>query len=104
MPLTPLFGAESVEGNYESYLGAVAVMGTGRACPEPFDARHPGKLWRARQGGPAGILEVPVVDITEATAVTTAGSLIRMGLSTPKARTYAAPRQKGFRNWPPLPA
>ena len=28
--LTPLFGAQSVEGNYESYLAAVAVLETVR--------------------------------------------------------------------------
>lgn len=38
VPLTPAFGAESVEGNYESYLAAIAVMETVRAYPEPFDA------------------------------------------------------------------
>ena len=38
VPLTPVFGAESVEGNYESYLAAVAVMETVRSYPEPYDA------------------------------------------------------------------
>ena len=38
VPLTPLFGADSVEGNYESYLAAVAVMETVRRYSEPFDA------------------------------------------------------------------
>ena len=36
--LTPLFGADSVEGNYESYLAAIGVMETVRAYTEPFDA------------------------------------------------------------------
>lgn len=41
VPLTPLFGAESVEGSYESYLAAVAVMETVKAYPEPYDAVIP---------------------------------------------------------------
>ena len=31
--LTPRFGADSVEGNFESYLAAIAVMD--RCCPTP---------------------------------------------------------------------
>ena len=38
VPLTPAFGPDSCEGNYESYLAAIAVMETVRAYPEPFDA------------------------------------------------------------------
>ena len=38
VPLTPLFGADSVEGNYESYLAAIAVMETVRRYDQPYDA------------------------------------------------------------------
>ena len=38
VPITPMFGAESVEGNYESYVAAVAVMETIRAYDGPYDA------------------------------------------------------------------
>ena len=43
---------------------------------------------------------VPVVDGVAA-AVTIAESLVRLGLSTSKVRTYALPRPKTFKDWPP---
>ena len=205
--LTPLFGAESVEGNYESYLAAVAVMETVRRYPEPFDAVIQAGYGEHGREGLQELLDVPVVDITEAAAsiaqflghrysvvttldravpliedrlllaglsqrcasvrasgmavldleadpaaaveaivveaekavtldraeviclgcggmagldeqveartgvpvvdgvaaaVTIAESLVRLGLRTSKVRTYAPPRPKAFRNWPPL--
>jgi len=42
---------------------------------------------------------VPVVDGVSA-AVTIAESLVRMGLSTSKVRTYATPRAKKVVGWP----
>jgi allantoin racemase len=60
-------------------------------------------------GGMSGLTErvvdrtgVPVVDGVTA-AVTIAESLVRLGLSTSKVRTYAPPRPKKFVNWPPRP-
>ena len=57
-------------------------------------------------GGMAGLAEqirqrsgVPVVDGVTA-AVTLAESLVRLGLSTSKVRTYAAPRAKAIVGWP----
>ena len=57
-------------------------------------------------GGMAGLDEqirqragVPVVDGVAA-AVTIAESLVRMGLSTSKVRTYATPRPKTVIGWP----
>jgi len=57
-------------------------------------------------GGMAGLDEqirqrtgVPVVDGVSA-AVTIAESLVRMGLSTSKVRTYATPRAKKVVGWP----
>ena len=66
--LTPLFGAESVEGNYESYVAAVAVMETVRRYPEPFDAVIQAGYGEHGREGLQELLEVPVVDITEAAA------------------------------------
>ena len=43
---------------------------------------------------------VPVVDGVAA-AVTVAESLVRLGLTTSKVRTYAPPRPKNFKDWPP---
>ncbi len=68
--LTPLFGAESVEGNYESYLAAVAVMETVRRYKEPFDAVVQAGYGEHGREGLQELLEVPVVDITEAAAST----------------------------------
>ncbi|MDJ1134415.1 aspartate/glutamate racemase family protein [Streptomyces iconiensis] len=70
VPLTPAFGAESVEGNYESYLAAVAVMETVRAYPEPYDAVIQAGYGEHGREGLQELLDVPVVDITEAAAST----------------------------------
>ena len=70
VPITPLFGAESVEGNYESYLAAIAVMETVRAYREPFDAVIQAGYGEHGREGLQELLDVPVVDITEAAAST----------------------------------
>lgn len=70
VPLTPLFGADSVEGNYESYLAAIAVMETVRAYKEPFDAVIQAGYGEHGREGLQELLNVPVVDITEAAAST----------------------------------
>ena len=36
--LTPRFGAESCEGNFDSYLAAIGVMDRVLSYPDPFDA------------------------------------------------------------------
>jgi len=70
VPLTPAFGAESVEGNYESYLAAIAVMETVRNHPGPFDAVIQAGYGEHGREGLQELLDVPVVDITEAAAST----------------------------------
>ncbi|MGY1439797.1 aspartate/glutamate racemase family protein [Streptomyces reniochalinae] len=70
VPLTPSFGAESVEGNYESYLAALAVMETVRAYQGPFDAVIQAGYGEHGREGLQELLDVPVVDITEAAAST----------------------------------
>ena len=70
VPLTPLFGPESVEGNYESHLAAIAVMETVRAYREPFDAVVQAGYGEHGREGLQELLDVPVVDITEAAAST----------------------------------
>jgi Asp/Glu/hydantoin racemase len=77
--LTPRLGAESVEGNFESHLAAVAVMDAVRTHTEQFD--------------------VPVVDGISA-AASLAESLVAMHLSTSRIRTDAAPRPKRITGWP----
>lgn len=68
--LTPTFGAESVEGNVESYLAAVAVMDRVLAYDEPFDAVIQAGYGEHGREGLQELLDVPVVDITEAAAST----------------------------------
>jgi allantoin racemase len=66
--VTPLFGPESVEGHFESSLAAVAVMDRVTAIQEPFDALVLAGFGEHGKEGLAELLDVPVVDITEAAA------------------------------------
>ncbi|WP_339560778.1 aspartate/glutamate racemase family protein [Pseudomonas sp. EA_65y_Pfl1_P113] len=68
--LTPYFGAESVEGNFESYLAALAVMDRVMAYDQPFDAVIQAGYGEHGREGLQELLNVPVVDITEAAAST----------------------------------
>jgi allantoin racemase len=68
--LTPYFGAESVEGNFESYLAAIAVMDRVMAYDQPFDAVIQDGYGEHGREGLQELLNVPVVDITEAAATT----------------------------------
>jgi allantoin racemase len=68
--LTPHFGAESIEGNFESYLAAVAVMQRVMAYDQPFDAVVQAGYGEHGREGLQELLEVPVVDITDAAAST----------------------------------
>jgi allantoin racemase len=66
--LTPRFGAESVEGNFESYLAAIAVMDRVLSYDQPYDAVIQAGYGEHGREGLQELLEVPVVDITEAAA------------------------------------
>lgn len=68
--ITPRFGAESCEGNFESYLAAIAVMDAVTSYPEPFDAVIQAGYGEHGREGLQELLDVPVVDITEAAAST----------------------------------
>ncbi len=68
--LTPYFGTESVEGNFESYLAAIAVMDRVMAYDQPFDAVIQAGYGEHGREGLQELLNVPVVDITEAAAST----------------------------------
>ena len=68
--LTPQFGADSCEGNFESYLAAVAVMDRVMRYTEPYDAVIQAGYGEHGREGLQELLEVPVVDITEAAAST----------------------------------
>lgn len=66
--LTPRFGAVSVEGNFESYMAAIGVMDAVMACDQPFDAVIQAGYGEHGREGLQELLDVPVVDITEAGA------------------------------------
>ncbi len=71
--LTPRFGAESVEGNVESYLAAVGVLDAVlryQASEESFDAVIQAGYGEHGREGLQEALDCPVVDITEAAAST----------------------------------
>lgn len=68
--VTPRFGADSCEGNFESYLAAIAVMDAITSYPEPFDAVIQAGYGEHGREGLQELLDVPVVDITEAAAST----------------------------------
>ena len=68
--LTPRFGADSVEGNFESYLAAIAMMDRVMAYDQPFDAVIQAGYGEHGREGLQELLNVPVVDITEAAAST----------------------------------
>lgn len=68
--LTPAFGAESVEGNFESYLAAIAVMDCVMSHDRPFDAVIQAGYGEHGREGLQELLNVPVVDITDAAAST----------------------------------
>jgi len=68
--LTPRFGAESCEGNFESYLAALAVMDAVQRYEGPYDAVIQAGYGEHGREGLQELLEVPIVDITEAAAST----------------------------------
>lgn len=68
--LTPRLGADSVEGNFESYLAAVAVMDAVQRYDGPYDAIIQAGFGEHGREGLQELTEVPVVDITDAAAHT----------------------------------
>ncbi|MFF0267205.1 aspartate/glutamate racemase family protein [Kribbella sp. NPDC004536] len=67
--LTPSIGPESVEGNFESYLAAIAVMDAVVRYDGPYDAVIQAGYGEHGREGLQELLDVPVVDITEAAAL-----------------------------------
>lgn len=70
--LTPDVGADSCEGNFESYLAALAVMDKVvryRDAGMSFDAVVQAGFGEHGREGLQELLDVPVVDITEAAAI-----------------------------------
>ncbi|WP_019203072.1 aspartate/glutamate racemase family protein [Tsukamurella sp. 1534] len=68
--ITPRFGADSCEGNFESYLAAIAVMDAITRYEGHYDAVIQAGYGEHGREGLQELLDVPVVDITEAAAST----------------------------------
>lgn len=68
--LTPFFGPDSVEGNFDSYLSAVGVMDRVLAFSGSYDAVIQAGYGEHGREGLQELLDVPVIDITEAAAHT----------------------------------
>jgi allantoin racemase len=65
---TPSWGPESAEGWLDSFLSAAAVLDLLRTIEEPFDAVVLAGFGEHGREGARELLDVPVVDITEAAA------------------------------------
>jgi allantoin racemase len=66
--LTPVLGAESCEGNFESYLAAIGVVDAVQRYAQPYDAVVQAGFGEHGREALQELLDVPVVDITEAAA------------------------------------
>ncbi|MDL2076882.1 aspartate/glutamate racemase family protein [Streptomyces sp. GXMU-J15] len=66
--LTPHWGPESAEGWLDSYLSAAAVIDALRTYQEPYDAVVMAGFGEHGREGVRELVDVPVVDITEAAA------------------------------------
>ena len=64
--LTPSFGSAGVDSNVQSLLAAVGVLDAVMSYGEPYDAVVLGGFGEHGREGLVELLEVPVVDITEA--------------------------------------
>ncbi|KQZ67500.1 aspartate/glutamate racemase family protein [Nocardioides sp. Root151] len=64
--LTPSFGPDSCEGNFDSYLAAVGVMDAVARYQGTYDAVVQAGFGEHGREGLQELLDVPVVDITEA--------------------------------------
>jgi allantoin racemase len=85
--LTPRFGAESVEGNVESHLAALAVLDAVRQYDGGYDAVIQAGFGEHGREALQEALEVPVVDITDAAASTAMFLGRRYGVVTSLDRT-----------------
>ncbi|TMU90418.1 aspartate/glutamate racemase family protein [Streptomyces sp. DASNCL29] len=64
----PLWGPESIEGHFEGYLSAAAVLDRLTTFDEPFDALVMAGFGEPGREGAQELLDVPVLDIAESAA------------------------------------
>jgi allantoin racemase len=68
IPLTPLFGADGIDRNFESLLSAVAVMDRVATYDQPYGAVVAAGIGEHGREGVQEITQVPVIDIAESSA------------------------------------
>jgi len=85
--LTPRFGADSCEGNVESYLAALGVLDAVQRYGGEYDAVVQAGFGEHGREGLQEALDVPVVDITEAAAIMAGLLGHRFGVVTTLDRT-----------------
>jgi len=99
MPGTEIIGAEpswgvaSAEGFYESFISAAAVLDLLATWADPFDAVIMAGFGEHGREGARQLLDIPVVDITEAAAMTASLIGYRYGVVTTLASTLGAIEQ-----------
>jgi allantoin racemase len=93
----PRWGVSSAEGFYESFISAAAVLDLLATWPDPFDAVVMAGFGEHGREGARQLLDVPVVDITEAAALL--GGLVgyRFGVATTMA-SAVAPIEESLRS------
>ena len=66
--ITPTWGVESAEGWYDSFVSAAAVLHTLQTLPDDIDGVVMAGFGEHGREGARELLDIPVVDITEASA------------------------------------
>jgi allantoin racemase len=85
----PRWGPESVEGYYDSFLSAAALLDRLKEYPEPFDALIWAGFGEHGYQGAQELLTVPVIDVTHAAALMACLVGRKYGIVTTLARSVA---------------
>jgi allantoin racemase len=85
--VTPRFGPEAVEGPVDGYVAAVAVMDAVASFEQPYDAVVLAGFGEPGRDGLQDLVDVPVVDITDAAALTACLLGRRFGVVTTGSRS-----------------
>jgi allantoin racemase len=80
--VTPPWGTPGIYGNFEGFLSAAAVMEAVSTFPEPFDAVVMAGFGEPGREGVRELLNVPVMDITECSALLACTLGSRFGVVT----------------------
>jgi len=89
----PAWGVSSAEGFYESFISAAAVLDVLATRDDPFDAVIMAGFGEHGREGARQLLDVPVVDITEAAAYTASLVGHRFGVVTTMRTAIASIEQ-----------